>query len=78
MIVSEALQVSEFAPIRGKCFYWRERLNDEDIYNTRIKKGDRRMQCSCFVEGHQWTFTESTMPPDCPNKLHCRYYIYFG
>lgn len=70
--------MSEYAPIRGKCFYWREALNEEDRYNTRIKKGEGRVQCTCFVEGHGWTFTETTIPADCPNKRACRYYIYFG
>lgn len=69
---------SEFSPIRGKCFYWREALHGDDQFDSRIKKGDRRVQASCFVEGTQWTFTESTVPADCPDKLHCRYYIYFG
>ena len=70
--------MSEFAPLRGKCFYWREHLHDDDIYDVRVKKGQGRVQCSCFVEGTTWTFTEETVPSDCPNKRHCRYYIYFG
>lgn len=70
--------MSEFAPIRGKCFYWRERAHDDDLYDTRVKKGQRRVNCSCFVEGHQWTYTEETVPSDCPDNRHCRYFIYFG
>lgn len=70
--------MSEFAPIRDKCFYWRERTNEDDLYDTRVKKGQRRVMCSCFVEGHQWTFAEDVVPSDCPDKRHCRYYIYFG
>ncbi|MHB1324364.1 MAG: hypothetical protein ACYCXZ_08555 [Coriobacteriia bacterium] len=70
--------MSEFAPIRGKCFYWRENLHEDDLYDSRVKKGERRMQCSCFVEGHRWTFTEEETPADCPDRRHCRYYIHFG
>lgn len=70
--------MSEYAPIPKKCFYWREHPNDDDMFDVRIKKGQRRVDCSCFVEGDRWEFTESTVPPDCPDKVHCRYYIYFG
>lgn len=70
--------MSEFSPIRGKCFYWREHMHDDDIWDVRLKKGERRVQCSCFVEGTTWTYTESTTPENCPEKLHCRYYIYFS
>jgi len=64
-----------YAPIRGKCTYWRERANDDDRWESRIKRGDKRVTCSCFVEGTQWSVTESTVPSDCPERLHCRYYI---
>lgn len=70
--------MSEFSPIRGKCFYWREQLNVDDVYDTRVKKDERRVECSCFVEGDRWTYTASTVPADCPQRLHCRYYIHFG
>jgi len=70
--------MSEFAPTRGKCFYWRENPNDEDQWDTRIKKDERRVDCSCFVEGEVWTFTVNSVPSDCPQKMHCRYYIHFG
>lgn len=70
--------MSEFSPIRGKCFYWREHMHDDDVYDVRLKKGERRIQCSCFVEGTLWTYTEDTTPADCPEKMHCRYYIHFG
>ena len=67
-----------FAPIRGKCTFWRERLYDDDRYDSRIKKADRRVECSCFVEGKAWQVTVTTVPEDCPDKLHCRYYIKHG
>ncbi|MDO8962874.1 MAG: hypothetical protein Q7W30_00090 [Coriobacteriia bacterium] len=64
-----------FAPIRGKCTYWRESLNDEDRWDTSVKREDRRIACTCFVEGDQWQFTVSTTPSDCPRRYHCRYYV---
>lgn len=64
-----------FSPIRGKCTYWRERANDDDQWDTRIKRDDRRVDCSCFVEGKIWTCTASTIPSDCPDRRSCRYYI---
>jgi hypothetical protein len=70
--------VSEFAPIRHKCFYWREQLHYDDQYDMRVKKGQRRVVCTCFVEGDTWTYTEDDVPSDCPQKMHCRYYIHFG
>lgn len=70
--------MSEFAPTRGKCFYWRESLHGDDVYDVRLKKGQRRVVCSCFVEGETWTYTEVEVPSDCPKKLHCRYHIPFS
>lgn len=70
--------MSDYAPIREKCFYWREHPNDDDKYDFRIKRGEKRVNCSCFVEGSIWEYTEDEVPKDCPNKLHCRYYIHFG
>jgi len=67
-----------FAPIKGKCTYWRERFNDDDAFDSRVKKIDKRVECSCFVEGKAWQLTASTIPSDCPDKLHCRYYIKHG
>jgi hypothetical protein len=64
-----------FAPIKGKCMYWRERLYEDDRFDSRIKKDDKRIECSCFVEGDLWPATVSTIPPDCPERFHCRYYI---
>lgn len=64
-----------YAPIQGKCLYWREHPNDDDLFDYRVKKEDKRVDCSCFIEGQGWQATASTVPRDCPNALHCRYYI---
>ena len=64
-----------FSPVKQKCVYWREMVNPDDTYVTSIKAPDKRVECSCFVEGHVWTFTKSTVPGDCPNYRQCRYYI---
>ena len=70
--------MSEFSPIRGKCFYWREQPHYDDQYDPRVKQGQHRIVCSCFVEGDTWTYPEDDVPSDCPQKMHCRYYIHFG
>jgi hypothetical protein len=67
-----------FSPIRGKCNYWRENANEEDRWDTRVKADDKRVECTCFVEGMVWQTTASTVPSDCPERLHCRYYIKHG
>ncbi len=64
-----------YSPIRGKCTWWRERAVDEDIYEVRLKDHQRRVTCSCFVEGHVWTHERGELPADCPEARHCRYYI---
>lgn len=70
--------MSGFSPIRGKCFYWREQVNEDDRYDPRLKSDQWRVLCSCFVEGDQWTFPASEVPGDCPERMRCRYYIHFG
>ena len=67
-----------FTPIRGKCYYFRQKLADEDRYNQRIKRSEWRVDCTCFVEGNAWQYTMDTIPADCPLALHCRYYIKAG
>jgi hypothetical protein len=67
-----------YAPIRKKCTYWREHLNEDDRWDMRLAKADRRIECSCFVEGRTWPATMSTIPADCPERRHCRYYIKNG
>lgn len=66
------------APIRGKCTWWRESERDEDRWDVRVKPADRRVDCTCFVEGTWWTVTRAEVPPDCPQRLSCRYYIKNG
>lgn len=65
-----------FAPIKGKCYYWREAVDDDDRFNTRVKKTEWRVRCTCFVLGDGWTYTVETVPADCPERRTCRYYIY--
>lgn len=67
--------MSVFAPTPGKCNYWRETLNDEDQHDVHLKKGERRVNCTCFIEGESWEFIEREVPSDCPNKRKCRYYV---
>lgn len=64
-----------FSPIKRKCTYWRERPNEEDRFDSRVKKPDQRIECSCFIEGRMWPATASTIPSDCPERYRCRYYI---
>ena len=67
-----------YSPVRGKCTWWREVILDEDAHNIMIKAEDKRVRCTCFVEGHFWTHRSDEVPPDCPNARHCRYYIKTG
>lgn len=68
----------EYAPVKKKCTYWREHRYDDDRFDSRVKAPDKRVECSCFVEGRAWQATVSTVPSDCPDRLHCRYYIKNG
>lgn len=61
--------------VRGKCQFWRERLNEDDRWDPQVKPAKRRVDCSCFVEGDCWESTIATLPSDCPQKLRCRYYM---
>lgn len=67
--------MDEFSPLPGKCYYWREQVSPDDLYDSRLQKNDWRVQCSCFVEGKGWTYTVAAVPSDCPDKRRCRYYI---
>jgi hypothetical protein len=71
-------EAEEYHPIRGKCTWWRERLVDEDRWDITLKAGQRRVECSCFVEGHLYTWPRNEVPPDCPDNRRCRYYIKVG
>jgi hypothetical protein len=64
-----------YAPVKGKCVLWREAMNVEDEHDVTIKKPQKRVECSCFVEGHFWHYTVETIPNDCPDWRKCRYYI---
>lgn len=64
-----------YTPIKTKCTWWRERMLDEDAYNTRVKDDEKRLACSCFVEGLGWTFARAQVPTDCPLSRQCRYWI---
>lgn len=64
-----------FTPVKNKCTWWRESPVEEDKYDVRLKPGERRVYCSCFVEGKAWTHPADEVPSDCPEARHCRYYI---
>jgi len=64
-----------YAPVRGKCTWWRETLNVDDAHNLSVKKPDKRVNCTCSVEGQQWTYVQIEVPADCPESRRCRYYI---
>lgn len=67
-----------YAPVKGKCTWWRESVNEDDEYDTRVKRLDKRVQCMCMVEGKGWTFTQAEVPADCPESRTCRYHIKNG
>lgn len=64
-----------FAPIKTKCIWWRELPVDDDIWDTRLKESQKRLRCTCFVEGKAWTVERGKVPQECPDQRHCRYYI---
>ena len=65
-------------PIRGKCTWWREDLNEEDRFDRGLKAEAKRVHCACFVEGGTWEFHVGDVPKDCPVNLGCRYHIRAG
>jgi hypothetical protein len=67
--------VDPFRPIKGKCMYWRESENDEDRHDPSVKDDDKRLACTCFIEGYVWTCTKGAILPDCPHRRSCRYYV---
>lgn len=67
-----------YTPIKGKCTWWREIPHDEDSHNMRVKAPDKRITCSCFVEGDVWIVRAEDVPSDCPECRRCRYYIKHG
>jgi hypothetical protein len=64
-----------FSPLKGKCTWWRERAVEDDIWDTRLKPAQKRIDCFCFVEGKGWKYPTADVPADCPDERHCRYYI---
>ena len=62
-------------PIKGKCTWWREFLNEEDRFDRELRAESKRVQCMCFVEGGAWEFQARDVPRDCPSSLGCRYHI---
>jgi hypothetical protein len=64
-----------YRPVKGKCKWWREQLHPEDEFDARLKSEQKRVVCTCFVEGHYWTVNVPELPSDCPDFRHCRYYI---
>jgi hypothetical protein len=64
-----------YAPIKGKCIWWREFPNQEDVWDVRLKDAEKTVSCSCFVEGKGWTFMRAELPAECPDSRACRYYI---
>jgi hypothetical protein len=67
-----------FTPIRGKCAYWRERMDEEERHSASVKAEDKRVVATCFIEGDRWVYTASTLPKDCPQRRQCRYYVKAG
>jgi len=67
-----------YAPIKGKCSWWREFPNEEDRFNVAISVRDKRVQCVCFVEGDAWEYKLKDLPGDCPFSRRCRYHITSG
>jgi len=64
-----------FSPVKGKCRFWRESSEIDDLYNMSIKAEDKRVVCTCFVEGDMWVMPAKDTPVDCPTRYKCRYYI---
>jgi hypothetical protein len=64
-----------YSPIRGKCVWWREVPHADDTFDSRLKDSEKRVECSCFVEGFGWVFETKDVPAECPNHRACRYYV---
>lgn len=64
-----------YEAIRGKCVWWREVSNAEDAFDLGVKPDNKRVECSCFVEGYQWTFITVEVPAECPRSRTCRYFV---
>lgn len=64
-----------YLPIKGKCTWWREMPLDEDRWNARIRDHEKRVACTCFVEGKGWIYARWELPEECPDSRRCRYYV---
>jgi hypothetical protein len=64
-----------YAPVKGKCMWWREFADEEDRFDQRLSPGRRRVSCVCFVEGDRWQYLSQDVPADCPLGRRCRYHI---
>ena len=64
-----------YAPLKGKCMWWREFPVLEDEWDMRLSDAEKTVACSCFVEGKGWTYTNAELPAECPDSRACRYYI---
>jgi len=69
------MEQDPYAPVKGKCIWWREFPVQEDTWDVRIKEADKGVACSCFVEGKGWKFPKCEVPSECPDSRACRYYI---
>ena len=69
------LRYEGLGAVSGKCTYWRERLHEDDRFDPDVKAADKRVTCTCFIEGTVWTSTVGTVMGDCPQRMHCRYHI---
>ncbi|GAV32096.1 MAG: hypothetical protein H5T75_01030 [Coriobacteriia bacterium] len=67
-----------YSPIKGKCQFWREQPDEDDAYSLSVKPEDKRIRCTCWVDGDLWVFKASEVPSDCPRRMQCRYYIKTG
>lgn len=64
-----------YAPVKGKCTWWREFPSEEDRFDPSISPENRRVDCMCFVEGDLWRYVSKDVPAECPEHRRCRYHI---
>jgi hypothetical protein len=64
-----------YSAVRGKCVWWREVPNQEDRFDLDVKAPQKRIECSCFVEGYRYTFETAEVPMECPRARACRYFV---
>lgn len=64
-----------YMPVKGKCLWWREFPSEEDRFDRGLEPGQRRVHCTCYVEGDGWDYMARDVPVDCPEGRRCRYHI---